>query len=245
MFTGERGKQTMNIHKTSFILCALLIIVSTPVLAATPEESFRKSFPNIPAESVSPTAIAGIYEIVSGGRIAYYAPGPEYLITGSLINRDGRNLTEERVREILARRLRETPLEKALKIGDGPHTVIEITDPDCPYCRQASAYLSQRKDLTRHVFFLALPSHPNAEAKIRYVLGAADRVKAYGEAMTGKLDDMKFKPVRNDATEELLRAHKGIVTRIGVTGTPLFLIDGQVVTGADIPLMEKILGAKK
>ena len=54
----------MNIHKTPFILCVLLIIVSTPVWAATPEESFRKSFPNIPAESVSPTAIAGIYEIV-------------------------------------------------------------------------------------------------------------------------------------------------------------------------------------
>ena len=245
IFTGETGKQIMNILKISYILCMLLITVSTPVLAATPEETFRKNFPNIPAESVSPTAVAGIYEIVSGGRVAYYAPGPEYLITGSLITRDGRNLTEDRGREILTRNLRKAPLEKALKIGDGPHTVIEITDPDCPYCRQASAYLSGRKELTRHVFFLPLPSHPNAEAKIRYVLGAADRVNAYEEAMTGKLDDMKFKPVRNDATEELLKAHKEIVARIGVTGTPLFLIDGQVVSGANIPLMEKILGAKK
>ena len=43
---------------------------------------------------------------------------------------------------------------------------------------------------------------------------------------------------------ELVQAHKEIGARIGVTGTPLFLIDGQVIRGADIPQMEKILGSK-
>ena len=27
-------------------------------------------------------------------------------------------------------------LDKALKIGTGKTTIIEFTDPDCPYCRQ-------------------------------------------------------------------------------------------------------------
>jgi 2-hydroxychromene-2-carboxylate isomerase len=45
--------------------------------------------------------------------------------------------------------------------------------------------------------------------------------------------------------EELLKAHREIVKRVGVTGTPLFLIDGQVVFGADIPRKEKLLGDKK
>jgi protein-disulfide isomerase len=45
--------------------------------------------------------------------------------------------------------------------------------------------------------------------------------------------------------EELLKAHREIAERIGVTRTPLFLIDGQVVFGADIPRMEKLLGNKK
>jgi len=40
-------------------------------------------------------------------------------------------------------------------------------------------------------------------------------------------------------------AHREIGARIGVTGTPLFLIDGHVVAGADIPLMQKILDGKK
>lgn len=235
----------MDTRNSLLALCALLLLVGGRVWAATPEESFKKSFPNIPAESVTATAVPGLYEIVSGGRIAYYAPGPEYLIDGAILTRDWKNLTEERIRELLARKLKAVPLEAALKIGDGPHQVIEITDPDCSFCRKASAFLAKRNDITRHVFFFPLSIHPNAEAKIRYILGAADRGKAYEEAMTGKLDDMKFKTVQNDATEALVATHKEIAARVGVTGTPLFLIDGQVVNGADIPRIEKILGAKK
>jgi thiol:disulfide interchange protein DsbC len=161
------------------------------------------------------------------------------------MTRDGKNLTQERSLEILTRNLKEAPLPKALKIGSGPHTVIEITDPDCSYCRQASAYLSGRNDVTRYVFLFPLAMHKDAEAKARYIFCAADQAKAYEEAMTGKLDDMKFKPCQDAAADTLLKTHQEIGARIGVTGTPLFLIDGQVVGGADIPMMEKILGSKK
>ena len=235
----------MNIHKASFILCVLLIIAGAPVQAATPEESFRKSFPNLRADSIRPAGVNGLYEVVSGNRVLYYAPGPEYLIYGPMITREGRNLTEERVLEIMERGLKGVPLEKALRIGAGPHQIIEITDPDCTFCRKASAFLSGRNDVTRHVFFFPLSIHPNAEAKVRQIFCAEDRAKVYEETMAGKLDDMKFTPCKTAAVEELLKAHKEIVARIGVTGTPLFLIDGQVVFGADIPRMEKLLGSKK
>jgi thiol:disulfide interchange protein DsbC len=234
----------MNIYKISFI-CVLLIIVSAPVQAATPEESFRQSFPNLRADSIRPAGINGLYEVVSGNRVLYYAPGPEYLIYGPMITREGRNLTEERTLEILERGLKGVPLEKAVRIGGGPHQIIEITDPDCPYCRTASAFLSARNDVTRHVFFFPLAIHPNAPAKVRQIFCAEDRAKVYEEAMAGKLDDMKFTPCKTAAVEELLKTHREIAERIGVTGTPLFLIDGQVVFGADIPRMEKLLGSKK
>ena len=229
------------------ILCGILCIVLTaaPVRAASPEESFRKSFPNLRADGIRPAGVQGLYEVVSGSQILYYAPGPEYLIYGPMVTREGRNLTEERVMEIMEKGLKSLPIEKAVRIGAGAHQVIEITDPDCPYCRTASAFLSRRNDVTRHVFFLPLAMHPNAEAKVRQIFCAEDRGKAYEEAMTGKLDDMKFTPCKTAAVEDLLKAHKEIVDRIGVTGTPLFLIDGQVVFGADIPRMERILGSKK
>ena len=229
------------------ILCGILCIVLTaaPVRAASPEESFRKSFPNLRVDDIRPAGIQGLYEVASGSQILYYAPGPEYLIYGPMITREGRNLTEERVLEILEQGLKKVPLEKAIRVGRGPHKVIEITDPDCPYCRRASAFLSERNDVTRHIFFFPLAMHPNAEAKVRQIFCAEDRGKAYEEAMTGKLDDMKFTPCKTAAVEDLLKAHREIGDRVGVTGTPLFLIDGQVILGADILRMEKILGSQK
>jgi len=223
----------------------LLLTTSAPLGAATPEESFRKSFPDIRADSIRPASVKGLYEIVLGSQVFYYVPGPEYIIYGAIITRDRRNLTQERVLEILTGNLKTAPLEKAVKIGSGPHTVIEITDPDCSYCRQASAFLSARNDVTRYVFFFPLSIHPNAGAKIRYIFCSADRTQAYEEAMTGKLDNMKLTLCEDTAATESLKTHTEIGARIGVNSTPLFLVDGQVVEGADIPLMEKILDGKK
>ncbi|MHB9098044.1 MAG: DsbC family protein [Syntrophales bacterium] len=240
----------MNIVKKVFLALGVLMIVAVgaPLQAATPEESFRKSFPDIPLESVAPTDIPGVYEVVSGGRIAYYAQGPEYLIVGEILTRDKKNLTQARNSELMAKKFKDLPLEKAVKIGSGPHTVIEITDPDCPFCRKASVYFATRNDVTRHVFFYPIAAlHPKAEAKVRYILCAQDRAKAYEEAMTGKLDEMKFTPCDDAAAAELFKAHKEIGDKIGMQdlGTPMFLIDGQFVRGANIPQIEKILGASK
>lgn len=239
----------MKILKKAFLTLFVLMVVvtSTPIQAATPEESFRMSFPDIPMESIKPTAVPGLYEIVAGGRIAYYAPGPEYLILGVIITRENKNLTQERTGEIIALKMKALPLDKALKIGSGHRTVIEITDPDCPFCRKASDYFAARKDVTRYVFLYPLLMHPKAEAKIRYIFCAQDRAKAYEEAMTGKLDEMKFTSCDDAAAAELVNVHKEIGRKIGIEGlgTPLFLIDGQAVQGANMPQIEKILGNKK
>ena len=223
----------------------LLLITSAPLGAASPEESFRKSFPDIRADSIRPAVVKGLYEIISGGQVFYYVPGPEYIIHGAIITRDRRNLTQERALKILTENLKTAPLEKAVKIGSGPHTVIEFTDPDCSYCRQASAFLSARNDVTRYVFFFPLSIHPNAGAKVRYIFCATDRKMAYEEAMTGKLDHMKFTLCEDAAAIESVKTHTEIGVRIGVNSTPLFLVNGQMVEGADIPLMEKILAGKK
>jgi thiol:disulfide interchange protein DsbC len=237
----------MNILKKAFlVLCVLTVIaVGAPLQAATPEESLRKNFSNIPLESISPTDIPGIYEIVAGGRVAYYAPAQEYLIIGEIVNKEKKNLTQERNGEIMGQRVKSLPLEKAIKMGSGPHKVIEITDPDCPYCRTASKFFADRTDVTRYVFLYPLTIHPNAEAKIKYIFCAKDRTKAYEEAMGGKLDDMKFKACDDTKAAELAQTHKELGDKAGIPGlgTPMFVIDGQVVRGANMPEFEKILSA--
>ncbi|MBM4271130.1 MAG: DsbC family protein [Deltaproteobacteria bacterium] len=231
---------------TLLLICMLACPSCTPKLTQTPEESLKRDFPRIKYDSLRPFDIKGIYEGNTENEIFYYVPEMGYLFIGEIITKDGRSLTRERLQEIISQRLREKikeiPLDKAVSIGTGKHRVIEITDPDCPYCRKVSEFFSQRTDVTRYVFFNPLPFHPKAEGKVLYILCAADRVKAYEEAMTGRLDEGDFKICEDAKIKELLETHKNIANLMGISGTPFFFIDGKTaVFGADIPKLEKLL----
>lgn len=212
--------------------------------AGAVEDAFKKSFPRVPAERFSETPIKGVYEVQVGNEILYYAPESDCLLLGEMVTKEGKNLTQERIRELVVAKAKNLPLDQAVKIGKGPQRVIEVTDPDCPYCRKASAFFAGRSDVTRYVFFYPLPFHKDAEAKALYVLGAKDKGKAYEEAMTGKLDDMKFKPVKDARVNETLKKHKEVAALLGLSGTPFFLIGDQAVFGANIPQIESLLKKK-
>ncbi len=214
------------------------------VQAGTVEEAFKKSFPKVPGEGFSETPIKGVYEVQVGNEVLYYAPESDCVLLGEMVTKEGKNLTREKIQGLIAAKAKNLPLEQAIKIGKGPQQVIEITDPDCPYCRQASEFFAGRTDVTRYVFFYPLLFHKDAEAKALQVLCAKDQAKAYEEAMTGKLDDMKFKPCKDPKAEATLRTHKEAAAKLGLSGTPFFLIGDQPVFGANIPQFETLLKAK-
>jgi thiol:disulfide interchange protein DsbC len=224
-----------------FMTIFLLVVVGTAG-AQTPEESLKKNFPQIKADKITPTPISGIFEVITKNGILYYAPQTQNIISGEIYAKDGRSLTQERRLELMRVKEKEIPLEKGMKMGTGAHKVIEFSNPDCSYCRKASQYLAERKDITRYVYFL--PFSQQTEGKIKYILCATDKAKAYEEAMTGKLDDQKFAVCENKDIDELVKTHRELAQRLGIDATPFFFIDGQVVQGADIPAIEKLLGAK-
>lgn len=232
------------------ILCMFLSV--SVVLALTPEESLKKNFPAISFDSMTPSNIPGLYEVTAGRQIFYYAPGAESVVGGPIVTKDGRNLTDEKFQAMeqkrllaIAKKLKDIPLDKALKIGSGKNTVIEITDPDCTFCRKAAQFFQGRTDVTKYIFFYPLAMNKDSEPKIRYILCAKDKAKAYEDVMAGKHDDMKFQVCNDSAVEALAKAHKETALALGVTGTPLFFINDQPVLGANIPLIEKLLGGGK
>jgi thiol:disulfide interchange protein DsbC len=210
--------------------------------AETIEETLKKTFPGITFDSVRPTDIKGLYEIVSGHEIIYFVADPGYLIVGDIIGKGGWSVTELRKSELVAESTKNLPLDKAIKTGSGKNTIIEFTDPDCGYCRNASSILGQRQDVTRYIFFFPLPSHHDAENKIKYIFCAADRVNAYEEAMKGKLDDQKYEICSKPEASELLKIHKEVGQNLGVKGTPFFIVNRKkMVLGAEIPEIEAAL----
>jgi thiol:disulfide interchange protein DsbC len=229
------------------ILCVFLSV--SAALALTPEESLKKNFPAISFESMTPSNIPGLYEVTADRQIFYYAPGAESIVGGPIVTKDGRNLTDEKFQAMelkrlstIAKKLKDVPLDKALKIGSGKNTVIEITDPDCSYCRRAAQFFQGRTDVTKYIFFYPLPMNKDSGPKIRYILCAKDKAKAYEDVMAGKMDDMKFQVCNDGAVEALAKVHQETALALGVTGTPLFFINDQPVMGANIPLIEKLLG---
>jgi thiol:disulfide interchange protein DsbC len=224
---------------------ALNLLAAGVVRAATDSEvmeKFKKTFPWANAESLRKTDVEGMYEVVVPGRIIYYLPEKEYILVGSILTPSRKNLTEERMNEITTEKIKTLPLEKGLKIGNGKNIVIEFTDPDCPYCRDASKFLSGQGNITKYVFFIPLPMHPDAENKVKFVFCAKDKEKAYEEAMTGKLDGKKYEVCRDEKVEKLMGEHKQIAAKMSINSTPQFWINGKHVSGANIPLMQNLLG---
>ena len=215
------------------------------------EKTLKSSFPDIAFDSVNPSPVKGIYEVTEGRRILYFAPEEGIIIAGQMFDKTKKNLTADRLQVIaakfdvdIARKAKNLPLNKAVKTGKGKHIVIEFTDPDCPYCRNAAKFFESRTDVTKYTFFTPLPMHPDAANKVRYILCQKDKGKAFDEVMKGKIDGQKYQTCTNAEVDELIKIHKSEGEKLGVSSTPYFIIDGKVVSGADIPQIEKLLKEK-
>jgi thiol:disulfide interchange protein DsbC len=207
-----------------------------------PQDELRKIFPKLKYTSFTKTEITGLYEVIAEGRIVYFYPKTGYLFVGEIYTKDGRNLTQERVLGERYRLLTSEDLKKAIRVGTGKNIVVEVTDPDCPFCRKMHAYWNSRKDLTRYIFFKPLDMHPDAIKKASYILAANDTEKALFEVYSGQLDgNRKILDQKHD-DKGLLKAQKAIADKLQVNATPSYWVNGKYVSGANIPLVEKYLG---
>ena len=130
--------------------------------------------------------------------------------------------------------------DKALKIGSGRTTVIEFTDPDCPYCRKAYQYFLTRTDVTLYIYFNPLASHQHAREKAQYILSSDDRERAYAEVMSG-LFDATPPAVSSEKGKKLLEEQMAIAKKMGVVEVPVFMVYGRIIKGFDAGKIEAVL----
>lgn len=227
--------------------------------AAEIETKFSRLLRNSKVSSIKESPVKGMYEVVSGPNVFYYSPaGNGHLIFGQILDSNGKNLTAD-VQNALraefqkaqeaaaAEKLKALDLSNAVKIGNGPNTVIEFTDPDCPFCRRVDEFLSSRSDVTRYVFLFPLEQlHPQARAKSIYILSSTDKVKAFKEVFSGTFDKGNLPIVPSDLTKypsEVKQLETGMQAgqQLGVQGTPLLFVNGSMVNGANVDLIKTLL----
>ena len=138
----------------------------------------------------------------------------------------------------------EIDLSKAITIGSGPKTVVEFTDPDCPFCRKASKYFEGRLDVTRHVFFYPLARHPKAREKAQFVLSMPDKARAYHDVMSGKMDSIPLLVTTPEGVR-LQEQQLEIAKKMKINSTPTFMINGRIIEGFELKKIEDALGGKQ
>jgi len=234
------------INRCAIFLWLLLLAVTTDrSIAATNEadEVKRKlmaTFPNMKnVGAIEKAPTKELYQVTAGNKVFYFDPDG-YLIFGEIWSKDGKNLTAEKRNEIAAQQIKNLPLEKAIRIGNGRNVVIEFTDPDCPYCRRADQFLDQQSNLSRYVFLFPLQMHPEAKNKSRYILSSKDKGAALKEVMSGAFDG-KPVPVRDGEQQEALEAMMAVATGMNIQGTPAIWVNGETISGADIAHIDALL----
>ena len=238
-------------NNSIFTICGLMLSIVTASGFSmandelkTEKDNLMKSFPNLTLDGFRESPLKGLYEITAGEQVFYFSP-EGYLFFGEIWTKDGKNLTAEMREKVAADRIKDLPLDKALKIGTGPKKVIEFTDPDCPYCRKVDSFLAKRTDVSRYVYFVPLRKiHPDAEKKVRYILSHTDRQKAFHEVFGGEFDG-KPVPVAAGVQQSQLEEMEKIASGIGVRGTPALWIDGAHVNGADLQRINALLDKGK
>ncbi len=209
-----------------------------------PADQLSQILPNTTIDGFGPTPIPGLFEVTAGDQIFYFSP-TGHLVLGEIWSKDGRSLTAERREQVIAEKLKQLPLKKALTLGNGPHEIIEFTDPDCPFCRKVDAFFIDRSDVTRHIFFYPIKGlHPKAVDKANFILCSDDQEKALKEIFTGKWDKISLPSLANDCQKTLLDEHLQLGGMLGVRGTPSIWVDGIRIKGADLDAISALLDKK-
>lgn len=259
-----------SLFRSKLTLSVFLLLQCTSTFAAVGpsiqdvEAKFSKILKNTKVTSVKSTPITGVYEIIAGPNVFYFSPdGNGHLIFGNIVDSTGKNLTaevqllhkeefqKERERQqkeragSLQKKIADVDLTQAIKIGTGPNVVVEFTDPDCPFCRKVDNFLSARSDVTRYIFLFPLDMHPDAKAKSLFIYSSSDRDKALREVFSGRYDTGRV-PMNNNiataqASDKLLATSIKIGRDLGVQGTPMLLVNGQLVDGADLAKIGSLL----
>jgi thiol:disulfide interchange protein DsbC len=181
-------------------------------------------------EEVRRTPLAGMWEVRIGRDLIYVDDKAKFgFIDGSLIElQSGRNLTRERIDDLMTINFKDLPLNMALKqvLGTGKRVVAVFEDANCSYCKKMRAELVTLKDVTIYTFPIAILA-PDSEIKAKKALCADDKARAWNDMMLGNKV-----PANQGSCENNLAKIKDLAQKLGVNATPtLFFSNGKRVPG--------------
>lgn len=182
----------------------------------------------------------------------------DYLVHNPDVLREALNALQARVDAERRHKAESDPRDFSMGPRDAPITIVEFFDYRCPYCMAALPWVQDmvrtRRDI-RWVFKempLSIHGQPALEAtqasiaampQGRYWQFHQALMSFRGELTSAHIDQLarqsgidvaRMRRAMNDpAIMRTINETEGLATDLGATGTPAFLINGQLVSGFD------------
>ena len=188
-------------------------------------------------KSVNKTDLGNIFEVRINNELVYIDQETAYMfIEGQLIRlSDGKNLTEERKKEILSIKFQDLPLKKSF-ISDfnitDLATVREIAvfeDPNCGYCRKFRQSLSKMENLRVYTFLYPILGESSVEMS-KNVWCSKKPSQTWDELMLKAVEPI---PIDDNVCKFNLESFLAVGKNLGIQATPtIFLSSGERLRGA-------------
>ncbi len=214
------------------ILLCVTIACGADTIAEPDRQRILATFPELSAESISPSPIPGLYEIMLGGQVSYVSADGRYLLQGDLFDAELEiNLTESR-RELARKAAIDSVSETSMIVfrpAEKKYSVTVFTDIDCGYCRKLHRQVADYNALGIEVRYMFFPrSGPDTESwfKAGNVWCAADRNEALTLAKSGAVI------ASGDCGTTPVSQHYKLGRSLGIRGTPAIVTQsGELIPG--------------
>ena len=183
-------------------------------------------------QSISPTEIEGLYEVVMGTEIIYSNRDFSYVISGMLFDeKTNRNITHEKLEKLSSVPFDSLPLDKAIKVvkGNGTQRMAVFEDPYCGFCRKFEhESLHDLKDVTIYYFMYPILREDSAE-KAHNILCSDNPAKTRDDWFSSNTPAPMARETCKVNMDELV----ALGQKLRINGTPASVLEnGKRISGA-------------
>ncbi|WP_434114091.1 DsbC family protein [Methylocaldum sp. GT1TLB] len=195
------------------------------------EQALKDALPGVKPDSITPSAMSGLYEVVVGPKLFYVSEDGRYLFQGSMIDIKAReDLTEGKLADARVSSLKKVGSDNMIvfKPKSSKHLLYVFTDIDCGYCRKLHSeidqYLTEGIEI-RYLFFPRAGEGSDSYKKAVSVWCADDRNAALTKAKRGET-------IENRQCDNPVDRHLTLGTQMGAAGTPMLVTEkGNILPG--------------
>lgn len=183
-------------------------------------------------QSVQPSPVTGVYEVITDQGLFYVANNGSVLISGRMYDINGAEPVN--LSDVSMNAMRQQELEHysdTMLVFAAPqqrHVISVFTDPTCGYCQQLHSNMAQYHEAGITVRYLAFPRsgvNGSASKTLQNVWCASDPQNALTTAKNGGT-------VPTTSCDNPVAEHYALGQKFGVTGTPAIVLEsGELIPG--------------